>query len=50
LVHFARHATAETRESVDRSTHQQLLTEAIAFPPDVTTAKSRRQIAGRTID
>ena len=28
-------------------TKAQLLTEAIAFPPDVTTAKSRREIAGR---
>ena len=28
-------------------TKAQLLTEAIAFPPDVATAKSRREIAGR---
>ena len=28
-------------------TEAELLTEAIAFPPDVATAKSRREIAGR---
>jgi len=28
-------------------TKSQLLTEAIALPPEMTTAKSRREIAGR---
>ena len=28
-------------------TKAQLLTEAIAFPPDISAAKSRRQVAGR---
>src|SRR5271170_3152520 len=44
-------ALGEDERSVWLALHQlaksQLLTEAIAFPPDMTTAKSRREIAGR---
>jgi hypothetical protein len=44
-------ALGEDERAVWLALHQltkaQLLTEAIAFPPDVTTAKSRRQIAGQ---
>src|SRR5271154_4401301 len=44
-------ALGEDERAVWLALHQlaksQLLTEAIAFPPDMTTAKSRREIAGR---
>jgi hypothetical protein len=44
-------ALGEDERSVWLALHQlaksQLLTEAIAFPPEMTTAKSRREIAGR---
>ena len=44
-------ALGEDERSVWLALHQltkaQLLTEAIAFPPDMSTAKSRREIGGR---
>jgi Coenzyme PQQ synthesis protein D (PqqD) len=44
-------ALGEDERAVALALHQlaksQLLTEAIAFPPEMTTAKSRRQIAGQ---
>jgi hypothetical protein len=44
-------ALGEDERAVWLALHQlmksQLLTEAIAIPPDMTTAKSRREIAGR---
>jgi hypothetical protein len=33
--------------ALHQSTKAQLLTEAIAFPPDMSAAKSRREVAGR---
>ena len=44
-------ALDEDERAVWLALHQlmksQLLTEAVAIPPDMTTAKSRREIAGR---
>ena len=44
-------ALGEAERAVWLALHQltkaQLLTEAIAFPPDISVAKSRREIAGR---
>ena len=44
-------ALGEDERAVWLALHQltkaQLLTEAIAFPPDMSTAKSRREVAGR---
>ena len=37
----------ERRLALHQLTKAQLLTEAIAFPPDMSAAKSRREIAGR---